>query len=137
MDYTKQPVRRTDVLRILPMSKPRMTIADKWKKRPVVLRYREFKDRLRDECQRIGLTEFPEAHSHVTFFIPMPKSWSKRKKTMMLNESHKQRPDVDNLLKGLLDGIYETEDDCIVWDIHITKIWTDEGSGRIEILHGI
>ncbi len=58
---------------ITPMGKPRMTRADKWKKRPEVLRYRAFCDEV-----RLQGVELPESGSHVTFILPMPASWGKR-----------------------------------------------------------
>lgn len=56
-----------------PVGKPRMTRADKWKKRPEVLCYRAFWDEVRLQC-----VELPESGSHVTFILPMPASWSKK-----------------------------------------------------------
>lgn len=63
------------VYNVVPMDKPRMTRADKWKQRPEVMRYRAF-------CDHVSLLgmELPESYSYVTFVIPMPKSWSKKKR---------------------------------------------------------
>ena len=105
---------------IVPVAKPRMTQRDTWKKRPCVLKYRAFKD----ECKKAGI-EIPIQGIHVIFFMPMPNSWSKKKKDAMRGQPHKQKPDVDNLAKALLDAIHV--DDCVVWDIRITKRWWDEG----------
>jgi hypothetical protein len=58
---------------IVPMGKPRMTRADKWKKRPEVMRYRAFCDEV-----RLRGVALPESGAHVTFVLPMPASWSKR-----------------------------------------------------------
>ena len=107
------------------MAKPRMTQRDAWAKRPVVLRYHAFKD----ECalHRVSL---PLSGSKVTFVVPMPRSWSKVKKRDMNNKPHQSTPDVDNLLKGLMDAVFD--DDSVVWDVHITKIWGFTGEIRIE-----
>lgn len=59
------------------------------------------------------------------FVIPMPKSWSNVKKERMAGTPHQQKPDVDNLLKGLLDSCYQ--DDSCVWDVRATKIWGETG----------
>lgn len=109
---------------ISPVPKPRMTQRDKWEKRPCVMRYRAFKD----ECRLCGV-RVPEGGARVRFSIPMPKSWSKKKKSEMAGLPHQVRPDVDNLLKALLDAVYG--DDSVVWDIRVTKIWGYHG--RIEI----
>ncbi|HBZ1362084.1 TPA: RusA family crossover junction endodeoxyribonuclease [Escherichia coli] len=93
---------------ITPIGKPRMTRADKWKQRPPVMRYRAFCDEV-----RLRKMTMPESGSHVTFVLPMPPSWSKKK------------PDCDNMLKALMDALYE--DDSHVWDCRITKIWGEKG----------
>ena len=105
---------------ITPLGKPRMTRADKWKKRPAVLRYRDFCD----QCRAAGLT-VPESGASVFFVLPMPKSWSKKKKLEMMGRPHQQKPDVDNMLKALLDAVYK--DDSSVWEITVTKLWGAEG----------
>ena len=105
---------------ILPMAKPRMTRSDKWNKRTCVLRYRAFAD----ECRLRGVV-VPEGGSHITFVIPMPKSWSKKKKVEMSGQPHQQKPDVDNLHKALLDAVFE--DDCTVWDCRVSKRWGEVG----------
>lgn len=97
-----------------------MTQVDRWKHRPVVDRYLAFKD----ECA-LSRVEVPESGAHVVFVLPMPKSWSKRERERMFGTPHLQTPDVDNLLKGLLDAIYEN--DSMVWDIRVTKKWGNIG----------
>ena len=101
---------------ITPATKPRMTQRDKWQQRPPVLRYRAFKD----EC-RLKRVEVPECAYHAIFVMPMPDSWSKKKKAEHNGQPHQQRPDKDNLEKALLDAIHE--EDCRVWDGRVSKIW--------------
>lgn len=110
---------------IVPVPKPRMTRADKWKKRPATARYWAFKN----EVKLRGIN-VPEMGTHITFVMPMPASWSKKKRAEHLGEAHQQKPDVDNLTKALLDAIYE--DDAHVWDIRTTKIWGEVGRIIIE-----
>lgn len=105
---------------IVPIPKPRMTRRDTWAKRPAVLRYRAFKDEVRLK----GLT-LPEFGYHVTFVIPMPKSWSKKKRAEMNGKPHQQTPDKDNLEKALLDALHT--DDSHVWDGRVTKVWGEVG----------
>ena len=97
-----------------------MTQKDKWSKRPCVQRYWNYKDEVRER----GIT-LQECNFHVTFVIPMPKSWSKADKDLMRNNPHQSKPDVDNLVKGLLDAVFE--EDCFVWDLRASKYWGDEG----------
>ncbi|WP_318155968.1 RusA family crossover junction endodeoxyribonuclease [Citrobacter freundii] len=82
---------------ITPMGKPRMTRADKWKKRPEVLRYRAFCDEV-----RLQGVELPESGSHVTFMLPMPASWSKKKRAELNGKPHQAKPDFDNMMKDTM-----------------------------------
>lgn len=72
----------------------------------------------------------PSFGAHVTFVIPMPKSWPKKKKKQMGGCAHMDKPDLDNLLKALGDALYS--DDSGIWDIHATKRWGYEGRIVIE-----
>lgn len=110
---------------VVPVPKPRMTQRDKWQKRPAVMRYRAFCDDLRArKCT------FPESGSHVIFHMPMPASWSKKKRAEMLGQPHRQKPDRDNLEKALMDAVYENDES--VWDMRTTKIWSDIGCIEIR-----
>ena len=110
---------------ILPVPKPRMTKADAWKKREAVQRYWNFKA----HCKLIDL-KLPEGSFHVHFVLPMPDSWSKKKRTGSLLMPHKQKPDIDNLLKALLDALFE--DDSHINDCRASKWWGEEGCIIIE-----
>ena len=110
---------------ITPMGKPRMTQADKWKKRPEVLRYWAFKE----EC-KLKRVQVPESGAHIIFVLPMPQSWSRKKKQAMVGKPHQQKPDRDNMEKALLDAVFG--DDSVVWDARTTKIWGWQGAIRIE-----
>ncbi|MHB9319097.1 RusA family crossover junction endodeoxyribonuclease [Phytobacter diazotrophicus] len=105
---------------IVPMGKPRMTRADKWKKRPEVMRYRAFCDEV-----RLRGVALPESGAYVTFVLPMPASWSKKKRQQHNGQPHQQKPDCDNMLKALMDAIYA--DDAHVWDCRVTKVWGEIG----------
>ena len=105
---------------VLPVPKPRMTRSDKWKKRDCVLRYRAFCDEV-----RLRGVELPESGSHVIFVLPMPKSWSKKKREIYNGQAHQQKPDKDNLEKALLDALFS--DDCHIWDSRVSKVWGETG----------
>ena len=105
---------------ITPIPKPRMTQSDRWKKREPVLRYRAFCDHVR----LLGI-KIPESGYHITFVLPMPQSWSKKKREEMTGKPHQQKPDKDNLEKALLDAVFD--EDCRVWDGRVTKVWGESG----------
>ncbi len=92
---------------ITPVPKPRQTQSDRWKQRPCVVRYREFKDQIK----AVGL-DVPETGCRLIFVLAMPKSWSKKKRAQMDGQPHKQRPDTDNMIKAVLDAVH-TEDSQI------------------------
>lgn len=106
---------------IVPNTKPRMTQRDKWLTPPrlVVATYWTFKQEV--QLKKVSL---PEAY-HVIFIMPMPESWSKKKRATMDNKPHKQTPDKDNLEKALLDAIYGN--DSHKWDGRVTKLWGQNG----------
>lgn len=105
---------------IEPMGAPRMTQRDRWKGRPVVERYHAFRDRVRALNVQV-----PESGAHITFVIPMPPSWSAKKRAAHRLQPHQQRPDVDNLAKALLDAVFV--EDCRVHDLRVSKLWGDYG----------
>ena len=106
---------------ITPVGKPRMTQRDRWKERQAVMKYRAFADELRLKYR----TPLPGI-VRLAFEIPMPPSWSKKKKDMMRGQPHCQVPDVDNLGKATLDAL--CKNDAHVWNLHATKVWADEGA---------
>lgn len=114
------------VIMMVPVAKPRMTQRDRWAKRPAVVRYHEFCDELR---LRWGNQEVPEKVS-IKFYLPMPKSWSKKKRKEMVWKPHQQRPDVDNLVKAFLDAL--CEEDSYIYGVRAEKYWSDD-EGQIWV----
>jgi len=111
---------------IIPAAKPRMTQRDRWKKRPVVLRYYAFKD----ECRLRGVK--CAVGDSYKFTIPMPKSWSKKKRVEMDGEPHTlEKFDLDNLVKALWDAVLLH--DGAMWRVGgLEKVWGYDGA--IEIV---
>ena len=110
---------------IKPVAKPRMTRADKWKRRPAVLRYRAFCDECRVRMPGVSLD-----NARVVFHVAMPQSWSKKKRVEMNTRPHRSRPDLDNFMKALGDALYS--EDSEIADICLSKRWAY--SGGIEII---
>jgi len=110
-------------IKLDPVPKPRMSGSDRWKHRPIVDRYFRFKDALVALC---NLSNFELGDSYkVEFLIAMPKSWNAKKKNTYQGTPHRQRPDLDNLLKAINDCLLT--EDSVVWSIEASKIWWDEG----------
>ena len=107
-----------------------MTRRDVWLDPPrlPVLKYRIF----RSEIQKFQIEnrfQLPDEFKAV-FYLPMPESWSKKKKTSMEGVRHQVKPDKDNLEKALLDCLKPT--DSTVWHTETWKYWSKDP--RIEIV---
>lgn len=74
---------------------------------------------------RLRKTHLPESGAHITFVMPMPPSWSKKKREQFNGKPHQSKPDCDNMLKALMDALFD--DDSSVWDCRITKLWGEKG----------
>lgn len=108
-------------IQVVPVPKPRMVKSDSWSKRPAVLRYWSFKDELKLKLPHYILPE----RLRIVFHVPMPPSWSTKKRLVMVGTPHQQKPDVDNYLKAFMDC--SAEEDSYVWDVRVTKVWAKEG----------
>lgn len=114
------------VFDVNPVPKPRMTRSDRWKVRPATTRYWQFKDRI----NVLYGGKLP-ASFEVQFNVPMPKSWSNKKRLEFLDKPHQQKPDVDNYLKSFLDSL--CEDDSYVYDVRAVKKWSYLGSIELTV----
>ena len=112
-------------LNIVPVAKPRMTQSDKWKKRPATDKYWKFKDDLKMLCFLCRWK--PKDDLDVKFVIPMPISWSKKKRLKMDGQPHKQRPDLDNLIKAFKDALL-IEDSHVHTYHNMKKVWGRSGA---------
>jgi hypothetical protein len=126
------------IIDVVPMGAVRMTKSDTWKTNPnhinplkrqrdVVRRYFEYKNIVVHSCNNVKYSMGEELD--VVFFLPMPASWSEKKKKKMQFEPHKSKPDLDNLIKALMDSLKEQDSD--VHKIVAEKKY--DYTGRIEI----
>lgn len=113
------------------VAKPRMTAADRWKKRPCVLRYRNYCDRIRAAAPK-NLWEQDCCGLDIIAHIAVYPSWSKAKKASLIGQPHRARPDSDNILKALGDGLFK--DDSGIWDVRCRKFWCADKAERTEVI---
>jgi Holliday junction resolvase RusA-like endonuclease len=103
---------------IEPCPAPRQVQSDRWKRgrdvRPAVGRYRAFRDEVR--LRRVWQ---PTSGDLVVFLMPIPKS---KPPELYSGHPHQATPDIDNLVKALLDALYE--DDSPVWTLTAAKVWS-------------
>lgn len=111
-----------------PIGKPRMTQRDKWQKRPCVLRYRDFADRIRASAG--SLSPEPDLIL-ITAYVAMPPSWSETVKASMDQKPCRQRPDFDNICKATMDALFD--EDSSLWLGLTVKYWCRPGQERLHV----
>jgi Holliday junction resolvase RusA-like endonuclease len=80
---------------------------------------------------RAGSTETGAVALRADFYFAIPVS---RLRKLREGDRHTQRPDLDNCLKSIKDGLNQVawHDDSCVAEIHARKLWT-QGEPRAEI----
>ncbi len=58
------------------------------------------------------------------FLMPMPKKWGQAERMRMLFTPHTEKPDSDNIIKGLQDSMKANDES--IHELHIRKIWSLE-----------
>lgn len=122
---------------VVPMGAVRMTGRGKWVK-DNAQRYLAYKDQIawltKNQMKNKELITGPIA-VNVLFLMPIPKSWSKKKKAEAEGQYHTKRPDTDNLIKGLFDSLNNLvwKDDNQVCKISAKKIYSSKPGIEIEI----
>lgn len=92
-------------------------------------KYNEYKIDLLTEAKKNHFV-LPPTGLHVSFFIPVPRTWSKKKKNAHHGMIHQSKPDIDNLTKAFLDSL--VAEDKFIGNITITKRWVNYPLGWIE-----
>lgn len=93
-------------------------------------RYNQYKVDLKSMCRIKGF-DMPLQGCSIKFYIPMPKSWRYWQRAVMNGTLCLNRPDLDNLLKAVLDSLF-TEDGHIAQFDELVKFWVDDSEGWID-----
>lgn len=72
--------------------------------RRYLVKYLEYKGSLKLHGEEIGFI-MPQDAFFMWFFMPMAKSWTKKKKAAMAFKLHKNKKDTDNLSKAIKDAL--------------------------------
>jgi Holliday junction resolvase RusA-like endonuclease len=133
--YRMDNTREYYLFDIIPMGAVRMTKSDTWKidpnhideakrQRKVVTRYFAFKTELFLQAKQMNFTL--GKNLDVLFLIPMPDSWSAKKKEEMNRLPCEVKPDTDNLTKAVKDTLRKQDSD--IWWEKAEKRWAHKGS---------
>lgn len=90
-------------------------------------KYNDYKLNLSAECKRKQF-KFPPQGASICFFVPVPKSWSGKKKKLYHGKFHQSRPDLDNYLKAMTDALL-VEDKYIAHYGELSKRWVNFETG--------
>ena len=133
--FTLDRTREFYLFDVIPMGAVRMTQSDRWKVNPnhadpqkrqrkSVKAYFDFKNtlKLQANIMNFQLGEYLDA----VYFIPMPDSWSEKKKEKMNGLPCKVKPDLDNITKAIKDSLKKNDSD--IWWEKAEKRWAFKGS---------
>ena len=120
---------------VIPIGAPRMTQSDKWKinpnhpdpnkrQRKAVTQYFAFKTLLQLQSKELNF-ELSNTLDAV-YLIPMPNSWSNKKKERMNGLPCEVKPDTDNITKAIKDTLRKNDSD--IWYEKAEKRWAYNGS---------
>ena len=117
----------------VPASRPRVTRWGTYYGK----KYKGFKEQMKNILTDYHATTMLEGLvcANMTFFIPVPKSWSKKKKELHIGKYCNNNADLDNYEKAILDalnGHYYLDDRQIV-EQSSRKIYAEFGSIHIKI----
>lgn len=131
IDYS----RRFYLFDVIPFGAVRMTQSDRWKTNPnhldpkkrqrkAVTQYFAYKNliTLQANLMKFELGQCFDA----VFLIPMPDSWSTKKKERMNGMPCEVKPDIDNLCKAFFDALRKNDSD--IWYQKTEKRWAFKGS---------
>ncbi len=83
-------------------------------------KYFAYKEALKLHGQKIGFI-MPQDAFFMWFLMPMPRTWTKKKKAAMAFQLHKNKKDTDNLSKAIKDALAPRKNNFLD-----TKLFTNE-----------
>lgn len=129
--YVLDKTRRFYLFDIIPMGAVRMSSSDRWKTNPHHVdpdkrqrQYFNYKDTL--VKQGLLLKFNLQKTLDVVFILPMPASWSEKKRIRMNALPCEVKPDTDNMVKAVCDAFKKNDSD--IWLKHAQKRWGYAGA---------
>lgn len=101
-------------------------------------KYTDFKEEFKNNLNSFTIKQIKQPipiEMELEFYIKIPKSYSKKKKEELDGSYVIKRPDIDNYMKSVLDGLNELmfEDDSQVVKITASKKYINEDKGHFII----
>ena len=130
---------RLATFQVMPMGAVRMNRRSMYNaaSRLRVERYFAYKDELGKQIyeavaigKRFRLVDL-ESAAWWKFFLPMPTSWSAKKRRELANTGLTKTPDFDNLVKAVYDSVFDN--DSRAYDVRSSKYWSPQEWGYIEL----
>ena len=133
----------------MPSPRPRARIVQPKDRKPFVSiynppEYMKWKDRVSFMVGELKIPKGDWNTINAVFYIPVPKSFSGKIKMNMHGKLHEQKPDWDNYVKALQDGIQMTSefidkfkmqspisDDSSISTGAVRKVWINDPVGKI------
>lgn len=121
---------RIEIKHIEPMGAVRMTGRGKYVK-DNAKRYLEYKKVIYFEVLQQLKHKYNPIDAaigvNIVFKMPIPSSWSEKKKQEHMDKLHTKKPDIDNLVKGLFDAVNGLlwVDDNRVANMMVSKVYSD------------
>lgn len=102
-------------------------------RKAIIKRYWDYKNAVKilGDAQRF---QMPKSGAWLKFYMPMPKSWGKKKRNDLCFTCHEQTPDIDNLVKAIFDSLMIQ--DKQINDYRASKFWYNGIKGFIEVTLG-
>jgi Holliday junction resolvase RusA-like endonuclease len=127
--------RKYFIFDIVPMGAVRMSQSDRWKTNPEhkdinkrqrseVTRYFTFKRELQRQAKLLNYTIYNTLD--IVFCVPMPSSWSQKKRSQLIGNPVRTAPDLDNYIKAFMDALLVN--DGHIWKISAEKRYAYLGS---------
>src|SRR5712675_51407 len=96
-----------------------------------IQKYNDYKLDLSAEAKRTGFV-LPDIGAGIMFYVPVPPSWSKKKKRLHHGMFHASMPDLKNFLQAFEDSL-RVQDKGIAFYSYLGKRWVNADTGWIEV----
>ncbi|TDM39865.1 RusA family crossover junction endodeoxyribonuclease [Macrococcoides goetzii] len=136
MAITNFEIRYSDVKgfeKPMPSPRPRFRNAGKFVQTYMPTSYTKHKEFIQKQMPKLMTDK--SLKITLLFELPMAQSWSNKKKSQLLKQPHTAKPDIDNLLKTVLDAAngHVWIDDGQVFELHTKKIYSDTPKIKIKL----